>query len=202
MCCGTHTNCWQGGGAREQCVRAERVKDGGWAALDPRKDSPVARFPQLWAGLSLCPGWRNRPRLPRPTVGGAGIQPSPPGQGCRGRRGGGKEHWAGRDPRRPTGHASPGAGMELGRLKEAGAKLQPLPLSSQPSLPQKGGPGCVPDPQPRPQALLPQAWPGPTGPTRRPGSFLEGTRVLEKVRNSRRCMVLFSFGLQVLIFFY
>ena len=39
-------------------------------------------------------------------------------------------------------------------------------------------------------------------PTRRPGSFLERTRVLEKVGNGRQCMVLFGFGLQVLIFFF
>lgn len=59
---------------------------------------------------------------------------------------------------------------------------------------------------PDPRLSCSQAWPcaaGPTGPPRRPGSFLEGTRVLEKVGNGRRMHgSFFGFVLQVLIFFF
>lgn len=112
--------------------------------------------------------------------------------GYRGRRGGGEEPWAGRDPRRPTGHAVLGLERSLAGSKKQVPSCSPSPLPASHHHPRKGV-----------QAVLwTQAWSGPMWPTRRPGSFLERTRVLEKVGNGKRCMVLFGFSLQVLIFFF
>lgn len=58
--------------------------------------------------------------------------------GYRGRRGGGEEPWAGRDPRRPTGHAVLGLEWSLAGSKKQEPSCSPSPLPASHHHPRKG----------------------------------------------------------------